>query len=362
MKKGKRRIHHRAANKFRELFSKKQPHSREADARPDSVTNQASGEPPAPPPLDPPLQGGNGKNGGDNGAQHENDAHPNPYAREQLRLTRRLTTATVFIAIATVIYMVFSGYQSCKIRESVEVGRQQANTAQAQASIAQTQTNLTERSVNISANTAAKITEQNERAINATEKQANASVSQAGTSKIATDAARDSAQTARQLYESGQRPRMFFKWVRWREKPVVNKKFDVEFAQGNNGGAAYEHTLEMTVAVIPTNFAGLLPYGPGQDGQLISHSSPDIERDEAPFEQGADQTSTTDFTLILNETGMKLFEDEKLLIVFYGHVWWKDSLGRPDGFSFCRVYNKKTYPNLTYCLRRIQIPKGAYPY
>jgi hypothetical protein len=247
-------------------------------------------------------------------------------------------------------------------KETLRYAGIQADAAKTQADLAITTAQsinesleLTRRSVNASetqANVSERMARQNESLIDATRSQAN-------TSQVAARAARESAQISRQLYERGQRPSVFFKWIRWLEKPTADKKFSAEFVLSNTGGNAYSRSFEETVAVVPVGFQGMLPYGP--IGSL-PHSPPNIEVDRTPWQQGADQTFTTDFTLTLNEAGLKLFEEGKVLIVFYGYVWWRDSLGRGDGFSYCRTYNSKTYPNLIYCPSQMIIPKGQYPY
>lgn len=277
-----------------------------------------------------------------------------------------------WIAVATLIAVIAQAiiyyYTLGEIRNTAQATQVAANATQRQAGIAQAQATImagqtqavkdSAQAAKDSAAASSTLTEQNKELISATKTQANASLSQAGSSKTAADAAKGSAQTATRLYEAGQRPKIFFKWIQWREKPVANKTFNVDFAVSNNGGTAYNLTTEMTSAVVPVGFQGFLPYG-GQGTR--DNSAPLIRTDETPLEQGADLTISSN-GLMLNEAGATLFEDDQVLIVFYGHLWWKDSLGRGEGFVFCRVYSKKFYPDLPYCPSQMKVPTGKYPY
>src|SRR5689334_16880929 len=118
MKKGQRRIHHQAANKIRELFAKKQPHSGESDGSAETIATQGNRPPPAPP-IHPPIASEAGGDGAQNHANNGQDDHPNPYERQQLRLTRWLVLATIAIALATIVYMGISFYQAKQMQRQV---------------------------------------------------------------------------------------------------------------------------------------------------------------------------------------------------------------------------------------------------
>jgi len=260
-----------------------------------------------------------------------------------------MALATGFLAIAAVVqYFTLRGQLRTMQAQQV-IMQDQASAAKRSADVAADQSHAVKDSAEAaktSAKSTADLAEQNKELIKAAKTQANASMSQAKTSKVATEAAKESAVIARQAYEVGQRPKVFFKFTRWRERPTANKKFDAQFVVTNTGATAYRLNSDISFAVVPISFQGALPDGCS------------IETNESPLEQGADNTFTVDFDETLNENGAKLLEDEKVLLVFYGHVWWEDSLGRKDSFAFCRTYNKKTYPDFIFCPKKMKIPGG----
>jgi hypothetical protein len=145
MKKGKRRIHHRAANKIRRLLAKKKPGPAETYQASDAITAYEGEESPFASLVEPPLQEHGSDSGKSTDAKEQNNYQRDFYERQQLQLTRRLIGATIVTAAATVIYMAFTGYQAYKFRESVAVARQQADAANHSAEVAQHTFELLER-------------------------------------------------------------------------------------------------------------------------------------------------------------------------------------------------------------------------
>lgn len=277
-------------------------------------------------------------------------------------LTKVTLILTGIIAIATVLYMVFAGWQLYEIhsgseetRKLSQAARDSANTTKDQLKAMQEQSNVMQKqlgtlqdqanSMREQANTLNDSLKETRKAANAAVNQANASQTQANTSQVLAKATEESARIARQSYEAGQRPKVFFKVFHWREKPTANKRFDAQFVESNSGGTAYNVTTEISTAVVPISFKGTLPYDPV------------IGTADTPLEQGGDHTITTDFTLTLTEVGIKALEDEKVLLVFYGHIWWEDSLRHTDRFTFCYRYNEKAFPDLVQCPDTMKVPE-----
>ena len=125
MKKGKRRIHHHAANKVRELFAKQKPDAGKSDEDSSGITNHGDNEsPPSPPPVKAPPNGEYSGGSAQNNIHNRNDNDSTPYERSQLRLARWMAGATVAIAAATIIYMIVSIYQYRKVMQSVDSARE----------------------------------------------------------------------------------------------------------------------------------------------------------------------------------------------------------------------------------------------
>lgn len=264
---------------------------------------------------------------------------------------------TGIMAIATLALVVAAVFQYLTSREQSKAAQLQANIAKDQADIMKRQLDsmdLTlvevrkEANAAVDAAIAAKdsasaardAVRQNEDLIESTKIQAN-------TSEVSARAAELSAQFARQSYEAGQQAKVFFKSVKWREKPVADKKFLADLGYSNAGATAYNVSIEMSSAVKPASFKGILPC----DNTFT-------DTDEV-LETGAEQIAVTDFALLLSKEGERRLDEGTALIWIYGHVGWEDSLRRKSHFAYCYAYNKTLYPLLMVCPQAMKIPDCA---
>lgn len=209
MKKGNRKIHHRAANVIRQMFAKKQPHARVAAGDAEAVASEETGDPSAATEFQVAAQGERGGGGKANSASDEQARHPSPYERQQLRLTRLLTVATIVIAVATVIYMIFSGLQLREIKSSSEETRKLAEASGRGANAATEQANAMRGqldTMNQQANSMREQTNTMNKSLDLTNRAVSAGEKQAKTSQVSARAAEESAKTARQSFEIGERP------------------------------------------------------------------------------------------------------------------------------------------------------------
>jgi hypothetical protein len=124
-------------------------------------------------------------------------------------LTKLQLLLTGVIAIATVLYCGFSGWQLYVIhsggedtRKLAQAAKEQANTMQAQLKTMQDQAN----SMRVQTNTLSESLIETRKSVNASEKQADASLSQANTSQASARAAQESARIAQESMVASSRP------------------------------------------------------------------------------------------------------------------------------------------------------------
>lgn len=219
--------------------------------------------------------------------------------------------------------MVFSGYQSYKMRQSVEAAREQANAATIQANAAQSQVNATERSLNIAVNTASNASAQNEKTINAMQTQANASEKQADTSQVSASAAEQSAKIASQSMIATTRPYMGIGLQLTSLNPDEPMKADVTYYnEGNSSaeiGLEYEIRLDTAIANMRYETKAVL-----KPIVVLPRMSRIVKIQSAT----------------LSKARVEAVKDGKLYLFFYGRGSYK-GLGGPYPIDVCLVYRKE---------------------
>lgn len=327
-------MHHHAANKIRQLFAKKQGDAEEGRDSADDVAANSSGQSP-PPPQQRPIDGHHSGEGGDYGNGDQGHSRPFPYEESQLRLTRWLVVATAVIAVATVIYMAFSGLQLREIRSSGEDTRNLAQSAGRSANAATDQVNAMRGqldTMNQQTNTMREQTNTMNKSLDLTNRAVTSGEIQAKTSQVSARAAQESAQVARRAFDIGERPYLAVKHITLNDFVAEKRPYVVILFE--NAGK----TPALNVITKGYSDFNIAPEWQKVEYRKLPKLSRQFVQSGGIYEL---KFFISDVDEAIPEFVLNAIKSQQIWIVIYGVSEYTDGVGKGHVMRFCAFYDIK---------------------
>jgi multidrug efflux pump subunit AcrA (membrane-fusion protein) len=290
----------------------------------------------------------------DASGRHANDPdHKKSYRRSwrgASPLTKLQLGLTAVVAIATVIYALFSGWQLYVIRAGGEDTRKLADAAQRQASASGQQVNAMQgqldtmrdqaNSARAQTNTLNESLAETQKAVKAAEKQAGASLSQAKTSQLSADAAQKSASIAERAFTIGERP-----YIAVREIKLI------DFEEGKQPTVEIYFINKGKTPALNTRFRS---YIGGRNLRRLGEANyppPEIlSQGNVESEVSVKQLLNvlTKVAQTQRDSDIRAVKDGKIWLFVWGIVEYADGAGVQHVLKFCQFYDPATR-QLTFC-------------
>jgi hypothetical protein len=273
-------------------------------------------------------------------ARHRKMPESEKWSRTHIA-NRLMVWTTAVVAFGTLFYAGAAVFQVYMQKRSADETAKQTDkliVAAERLAYATTTAQQDARKANVEMlNKAERLTRANEELVKTATTQANASKVQANTSRVLASAAKDSAQIARQVYESDQQPQIYFSSMRVAQNLVVGSAPWVEFTLKNSGKKASGFRIETAAGIVPSGFEGAIPAG-------TVHA--------VPIRSALEQNETTQFMVRyfkVSDDLLRGVKEKRLLIIFYGCLYYEDKFRQQSSIPFCRLFNAELFPALELC-------------